>query len=128
MPTLRGWLVAATGLVLAVVGALLGTGPVEQIGFALLVLVGVAVGVVRLGNHDVEVTRDLSPERAKPRQPVTVTVDLHNKGRGAAPLMLLQDRLPAGLGGRSRFGLGGIEPGGRRSTSYEVRPARRGRY
>jgi uncharacterized protein (DUF58 family) len=128
VPTARGWLVAATGIAVTVVGALLGTGAVEQIGVALVVLVAVAVGVVRLSHHDIEVTRRVSPHRASPGRPVTVTLDLDNLGRGAAPLMLLEDRLPRGLGGRSRFALAGLEPRGRRTMSYEVRPARRGRY
>ncbi|MDQ3767819.1 MAG: DUF58 domain-containing protein [Actinomycetota bacterium] len=128
MPTTRGWLVAATGAILFVVGLVFGATSLEQVGFGLVVLVAVAVGVVRLGRHDIGVERSVTPERALPGQPVTVTLTLVNRGRGPAPLMLFEDRLPSGLGGLSRFALKGVEAGGHRTTEYEVKPARRGLY
>ncbi len=128
MPTARGWLVGVTGLIVGIIGRALGAVPVEQVGFALIALVGIAVAIVRLGRHDLEVTRRVAPERAASGAPITVTIDVLNRGRGPAPMMLLEDRLPRGLGGRSRFALSGIEPGGTRSSPYELRPARRGRY
>lgn len=128
MPTTRGWLVAASGVVLVVVGRLFGATPLEQVGFGLAVLVAIAVGVVRLGRHDIGVERSVTPERARPGQPVSVTLTLVNRGRGPAPLMLFEDRLPSGLGAVSRFALKGVEAGGHRTTSYEVKPARRGLY
>lgn len=128
MPTARGWFVVAVGAIIGVIGRAFGSTPVEQVGFALLTLVAIAVAIVRLGRHDLDVGRRIAPQRAAPGAPVTVTIDVHNRGRGPAPLMLLEDRLPRGLGGRSRFAVSGIEPGGRRSTPYELRPARRGRY
>lgn len=128
MPTARGYLVALTSLALLVAGRAFGTPGVEQLGFGLLVLVLIAVGVVRLGRHDLTVERRLSPVRVGPGRPVTVTVEATNEGRGAAPLLLLEDRLPAGLAGSARFALHGIEPGGRRSTSFVLRASRRGSY
>jgi uncharacterized protein (DUF58 family) len=41
---------------------------------------------------------------------------------------LLEDRLPAGLAGSTRFALNGVEPGGHREVSFTIRPPRRGRY
>lgn len=128
MPTPRGWLVAATGLTLVVVGLAFGARALEQLGVALIVLVLIALGVVRLGKHDVAVERAIVPERASAQQEVTVGLALHNSGGGSAPLLLLEDRLPPRLPGRSRFTLNGIEPGGRRDVGYTVRPQRRGRY
>ncbi len=128
MPTARGWLVAATGLALLVVGRVFGATALEQVGFGLIVLVAVAVGVVRLGRHDIGVERSVTPERARPGQPVAVSLTLENRGRGAAPLMLFEDRLPSGLGGLSRFALKGVEAGGHRTTEYSVKPAKRGLY
>ena len=128
MPTTRGWLVAATGFALVVVGRIFGATPLEQVGFGLVVLVAVAVAVVRMGRHDIAVERSVTPERARPGQPVAVRLELTNRGRGGAPLMLFEDRLPAGLGGLSRFALKGVEAGGHRTTAYEVKPARRGSY
>lgn len=128
MPTARGYLVAITSLTLLVVGRAFGTPGVEQLGFGLLVLVLIAVGVVRLGRHDLTVERKLNPLRVGPGQPVTITIDVVNEGRGSAPLLLLEDRLPAGLAGSARFALHGIEPTGHRSTSFVLRAGRRGSY
>lgn len=128
MPTTRGWGVAAIGAIVIIVGRTFGATPLEQVGFGLVVLVAIAVAVVRLGRHDIGVERSVTPERARPGQPVTVKLKLSNRGRGAAPLMLFEDRLPSGLGGVSRFALKGVEADGHRTTEYEVKPARRGSY
>ena len=128
MPTVRGWLVAATGLSLIATGLIFGARALEQLGAALTILVLIAVGVVRLGKHDLSVERAIVPERAGAQQEVTVGLALHNRGGGPAPLLLLEDGLPPRLPGRSRFTVNGIEPGGRRDVSYMVRPQRRGRY
>lgn len=128
MATLRGVLVAITGLTLLAAGRAFGAGPVEQLGFALLVLVPVAVAVVRLGRHDLTVERTVSPTRARLGQPIHVTVEVLNEGKGAAPLLLLEDRLPPGLAGHARFALEGIEPKGHRKASFKLKATRRGRY
>lgn len=128
MPTVRGWIVAATGIALWTCGPLFGAPPLEQIGFGLTVLAAAAVGVIRLRRHELTITRQIAPQRATAGQPVTVTIRLLNEGRGAAPLVLLTDRLPLELPGRSRFALPGLEAGGKRSSSYVVTPQRRGRY
>ena len=128
MPTSRGWLVAATGNTLFVAGLIFGARALEQLGVALIALVLIALGVVRLGRHDLAVERAIVPERARAQQEVTVNLTLNNRGGGPAPLLLLEDRLPARLPGRSRFTLNGVEPAGRREASYTVRPQRRGRY
>ena len=128
MPTARGYLVGITSLALLTVGRAFGTPGVEQLGFGLLVLVLIAVGVVRLGRHDLTVQRRLNPVRVGPGGPVTVTVEVKNEGRGSAPLLLLEDHLPAGLAGSARFALHGIEADGHRSTSFVLRAGRRGSY
>ncbi|HJR44013.1 MAG TPA: DUF58 domain-containing protein [Actinomycetota bacterium] len=128
MPTSRGWLVAATGIGLVVAGMVFGAVALQQVGVALVVLLIIATGVVRLGKHDLSIARAIVPERARSEQDVTVTLALQNKGAGAAPLLLLEDRLPSRLAGRARFTLNGIEPDGRRDVAYTVRPHRRGRY
>ena len=128
MPTARGYFVAVVSLVLMGVGRAFGTGSLEQLGFALLVLILVAVAVVRLGRHDLVVTRTLTPARAGQGRPVTVTIEIQNEGRGAAPLLLIEDRLPPGLSGNARFALHGIEPDGVRRTGFTIRAVRRGSY
>ena len=128
MPTVRGWLVAGTGLAMIVAGGVFGTRPLGQLGLALLVLVAVAVAVVRLGRHELEVTRAVSPARANPGQPVSVAVKVRNKGSSTAPLLLIEDRVPAGLSGNARFALKGVEPQGHRQAEVALTAARRGRY
>lgn len=128
MLTLRGWAVALTGIALLVVARIFGSGPVEQFGFALVVLPLIALAVVRLGKHDLDVTRRTAPERVRAGSKVKVTLEIDNRGRGAAPLLLLEDRVPSDVAGRARFALHGVEPKGRRSASYELRPPRRGHY
>ena len=128
MPTPRGWLVALLGAGIAIVGRVFGSQPVVQLGYALLILVIAALIVVRLGRHDLHASRNVSPERARPGEPVTATISIANSGRGSAPLLLAEDVLPSGVGGNSRLAVHGIERGGTRETSFELTPARRGRY
>ena len=128
MPTLRGWSVALTGVVLMFVARIFGSSPVERLGFALLVLMLIAVAVVRLGKHDLQVTRRITPERVRAGHKVKVTLEIRNRGRGPAPLLLLEDRVPMDVAGRARFALHGVEPKGHRVASYELRPPRRGHY
>jgi uncharacterized protein (DUF58 family) len=128
VPTARGWIVGALGLVLVIAGLAFGAKPVEQLGFALMVLVALALAVVRLGRHDLQIKRTVSPVRTGAGQPVTVTVDIANQGRGAAPLLLLEDRLPRSLDGHARFAVNGVESKGERRTTYVIRARRRGSY
>lgn len=111
-----------------VVGRIFGSQGVEQIGFGLICLSGFALAVVRIGRHDLHVTRRVWPERARAHQQVTITLQIENKGRGRAPLVMLEDRVPPGISGRARFILPAIESGGEREASLSIRPEQRGRY
>lgn len=128
MPTPRGWLVAALGLGLALAGRGFGSQSLIQLGYAFIVVVIAALIVVRLRKHELVVSRRVSPERAKLGEKVVSTVRIDNRGRGAAPLLLAEDRIPPGLSGKARFAVHGIEPGGHRETRYAIKPARRSRY
>jgi uncharacterized protein (DUF58 family) len=128
MPTTRGWIVGLSGVALLILGTVLGVRAVQQLGVGLAILLGAAVVVVRHSKHDVALSRTVVPDRTSSGQPVTVSLVLKNRGRGAAPLMLLEDALPPQLPGRARFALHGIEPGGSRKVSFTLRPARRGRF
>jgi uncharacterized protein (DUF58 family) len=128
MPTSRGWIVGLSGVALIILGTILGVRALQQLGVGLAILLLSAVVVVRVGKHDVGLTRTVVPERTSSGQPVSVSLTLTNRGRGAAPLMLLEDNLPPQLPGRARFALHGIEAGGSRAVSFGLRPARRGRF
>lgn len=128
MPTARGWTIAAAGLLLLVLGFIFGTTSLEQLGFALIFLVGVAVFLVRRSRHVLTVERTTTPEKVQAGREVTVHLSLRNAGRGPAPLLLLEDTLPTELSARARFAVNGIEAGGTRETSYLLKPPRRGRF
>ncbi|MEA2506075.1 MAG: hypothetical protein QOH48_693 [Actinomycetota bacterium] len=128
MPTTRGWVVGLSAFLLIILGTALGVRSLQQLGVGLLILVVAAAIVVRHGKHDIGLTRTVVPERISSGQPVTVSLLLKNNGRGPAPLMLLEDRLPPQLPGRARFALHGIEAGGSRQVSFGLRPPRRGRF
>jgi uncharacterized protein (DUF58 family) len=128
VPTFRGWIVAAIGAGISITGRIFGSEPVVQLGYALIILLIAAVIVVRLGRHELTAQRKVTPERAMPGEPVTATIRIENHGRGSAPLLLMEDQLPAGVSGKARFAVHGIEREGWRETGYNLTPARRGRY
>jgi uncharacterized protein (DUF58 family) len=121
-------LVGIAGIAVWVSGRIFGAQPLEQLGFGLLALVLIALGVLRFGSNDLEVTRVVTPERVRAGNEVRAEIRIENIGRGAAPLLLLEDRLPSELAGRARFAISGIEKRGTRDVSYGLKPARRGRY
>ncbi len=128
MPTARGWIVAALGLLIAICGNLFGAQTLIQLGYALIVLVFIAIVVVRLGNQELAVKRAVSPERARLGEKVTAKIRIENYGRRRTPLLLAEDRLPEGLSGRPRFAIQGMEREGWRETAYALTPSRRSRY
>lgn len=128
MPTTRGWLVASIGLGLVIANRAFGAEALGQIGLALIVLVIAAVTVVRSGRHDLQLSRTIQPFRIGAGKTVTVTIDITNRGRGSAPLLLLEDFVPAQLSMRARFAFTGVEARGKRQASYKLRPLLRGRY
>jgi uncharacterized repeat protein (TIGR01451 family) len=128
LPTGRGWIVAIIGFGIGITGRMFGAQTLVQLGYALIVLVLIAVLVVRLGRHEISVVRELSPQRVRPGESVRATITLRNTGKGAAPLLLLEDQVPKGMTGKARFAVHGIERQGHRDTSYELRAHRRGRF
>lgn len=128
MPTARGWGVAAMGAGTAVTGRILGSLPLEQLGAGLFLLVVVAALVVRRRTHELDVERVLRPARVPAGATVDVHLTLTNKGKGPAPLLLVEDRVPRPLVAPARFVVPGIEPEGARRASYVVSVDRRGLY
>ncbi len=128
MPTARGWLISVIGLALCVASRAFGTEALGQVGLALMVLVASALVVVRLGRHELVITRSIVPEQVVAEKQVTATLRVNNQGSGSAPLVLIEDRLPGVLRTRARFAFTGIQPRGAREAVYKVRPPRRGRY
>lgn len=128
MPSLRGWATVAVGIGLWGSGRAFGAGGLEQIGFSLVALVGLAIILVSARRSDLTINRTINPPRAWAGQPVEVHLRIENEGRGSAPLLMLDDHLPLEVSGQARFALNGVEPGGMREVRYEVRAPCRGRY
>jgi len=128
LPTGRGWIVAGLGVAVFSIGLSFGSTIVQQLGFAVIGLVGLAIAVVRFGGHDLRIARQITPARARVDQPVELAITIRNVGSRPAPLILIEDRLPPGIRGPARFAVHGIEASGRRETTLALNPAKRGRY
>lgn len=107
---------------------MLGAPPLEQLGFGLVVLVVASVAVLRLGRHDIRVTRAITPAKVTAGHDLYVGLRIDNMGEGPTPLVLVEDGRAAELGNRPRFVLDGLRPGDRRQVRYVLRPRRRGRW
>ncbi|ROS77202.1 DUF58 domain-containing protein [Cellulomonas sp. PhB143] len=137
-PTARGWVLAAAGAALVVVGLVLSLSDVLALGAAALVLVagaGVRLATRRLdrGRHALTVRRTLAPAPVVRGRTTTATLVLGGTGRS-----------PAGDAGLARLQVSeqasrevcGDEPlrarvarsEGRMTVRYAVRPQARGRW
>lgn len=126
--TTRGRSLLACGVVLATAGLALGQRDLLRGGVFLVALPLVAVAVVARTRYRLACTRRVDPPRVPAGSPATVRLHLDNVSRLPSGVLLMEDALPAALGGRPRFVLDRIEPGGARDVSYPVRSDLRGRY
>jgi uncharacterized protein (DUF58 family) len=126
--TRRGWSFVAAG------GAAIGCGlgipepDLLRIGALLVVLPAVSALVTLTFRHRVSCSWTLDPARVPAGQPATVTVRVRNVSRRRTGVLLAEDLIPAPLASRPRFLLDGIEPGGHRELSHQIRPDSRGRF
>jgi len=123
------------GRALVVVGALLGAAGLWQgqesllrVSVLVLALPLVALAVAALTGARTAVRRTTSPRRAVVGQTCRVRLDLRNPGRLGTPVLLAQDRLPAGWPRAPRFAVDPLPPGGRAAVAYTATPPRRGRH
>ena len=72
--------------------------------------------------------RRLDPPRVPAGQPAVVTARLENDSRVRTAVLLAEDVTPHTLGGRQRFVLDEIEPGGIRELSYQIHSDTRGKF
>jgi uncharacterized protein (DUF58 family) len=124
----RGIAVIVAGVSLWLAARVIGSQDLHIVAVGLVVLSLLASGVVRFFRHNMEVGRRLSSSRAFPGTRVRVELEVRNTGRSRSGVLLLEDRLPSGLGRGARAVLGGIPPRGRQTVSYSVRARSRGRY
>jgi uncharacterized protein (DUF58 family) len=124
----RGIAVLAAGVSLWIAARLIGSQDLHIVAVGLVVLGALAAGAVRFLRQTLDTGRRLSLSRAFPGSRVRIELEVRNAGRSRTGVLLLEDRLPPGLGRAARAVLGGIPPRGKQTVSYSVRCRSRGRY
>jgi uncharacterized protein (DUF58 family) len=124
----RGIAVLAAGASLWIAARIMGSQDLHILAVGLVVLGALAASAVRFLRQTLEAGRRLSLARAFPGTRVRVELDVRNAGRSRTGVLLLEDRLPPGLGRAARAVLGGIPPRGNQTVSYSVLCRSRGRY
>lgn len=126
--TVRGTSFLAAGAVAVVAGMFLGSAPMMSVGALLLCLPVFSVLTARRARYQLRCERQIVPPRVAPGQSATVTLRLQNVSRIASGLLLAEDSVPYSLGARPRYVLNGIERGGTREISYQLRSDLRGKF
>ncbi len=124
----RSLLVLACGLALWLAARLVGSPALHVVAAGLVALPFAAALFAQWGHHRLEVVRRLSDARVPPGQRVTVELEVVNRSAVSTSFLLLEDRLPASLGGPARLVLTGVPGRGTQRVSYTVVPRARGRY
>jgi uncharacterized protein (DUF58 family) len=124
----RGIAVLAAGVSLWIAARLIGSQDLHIVAVGLVALGALAAGAVRFLRQSLEAGRRLSLGRAFPGSRIRIELEVRNAGRSRTGVLLLEDRLPPGLGRAARAVLGGIPPRGKQTVSYSVRCRSRGRY
>jgi uncharacterized protein (DUF58 family) len=126
--TTRGRCLLAAGIALAACAVLLGQRDLLRAAVFLMFLPLAAVFIVARTRYRLACSRLLDPPRVEAGRPATVRLRIDNVSKIPSGVLLMEDALPYVLGGRPRFVLDRVEPGGVREVSYPVRADVRGRY
>jgi uncharacterized protein (DUF58 family) len=126
--TVRGASFLAAGLVGVLAGLILGSSAMISVGLLLLSLPVFSALAARRARYQLRCERQIVPQRVAPGQPARISVRLENVSRVSTGLLLAEDAIPYSLGARPRYVLSGIERGGSRDLSYQLRSDLRGKY
>jgi len=126
--TVRGASFLAAGLVGVLAGVILGSSAMISVGLLLLSLPVFSALAARRARYQLRCERQIVPQRVAPGQPARISVRLENVSRVSTGLLLAEDAIPYSLGARPRYVLSGIERGGSRDLSYQLRSDLRGKY
>ncbi len=126
--TVRGVSFLAAGIVGVLAGLTLGSEAMISVGVMLIGLPVFSALTARRARYQLRCDRRIVPPRVAPGQPTRVTVRLENVSRLATGLLLAEDSIPYSLGARPRYVLNGIERGGSREVSYQLRSDLRGKF
>lgn len=123
------------GLVAAAIAAWLGgliTGSetLHAVAGTLIALPAVAAVAMRQRRRALrlEVRRATGTSRVAPGQSVDIEIEVHNRGGGALPLLVVTDQLPDALGGPRRVVVDGIPGRARARATYRIEAGARGRF
>lgn len=128
LPTLRGVVVLAAGVVVMVAGSLLGESDLVPLGLALCFLPVLAILGVTFLRPRVHHERALEPPQVTVGDPTEVTLRLRNRNPLAAAAITCTDEVPDALGSNARFTV--LRAFGRwnQSVRYRLDTGRRGRH
>lgn len=125
--TARGRAFLAAGATAALCGFVLGEADLVAIG-ALLFLVPLASALwVSRSRHELEITRTLSTPQVEVGQPVTVHLDVANRGR-RTERVLVEDQVPYAVGSRPRASIDPLATGAGVGFDYTLRSDVRGSF
>jgi len=128
MPTRRGWMTFAAGLVMWLVARIIGSVDLHMLAAAVTALPWLATALVRFSPSPLEVHRHLSAFRVNPGSRVEVNLTVENLGRLTTSFLLLEDAVPNGLGVTARLVVAGIPPRCLQTVRYKLICRQRGRY
>ncbi len=126
--TVRGASFLAAGVVGVVTGLALGSDAMISVGVMLVCLPLFSVLVARRTRYQLRCRRQIIPQRVGPGQPARASLLLENVSRISTGLLLAEETIPYSLGARPRYVLNGIERGGSREVSYQLRSDLRGKF
>lgn len=128
MPSSRGVLVFAAGLLVWLAARVAGSPSLHMIAVGLACLPFAATAFARWSRHRISIRRRISDTRVRPGRRVTVELEVENHAPASTAFLLVEDRLPTALGRRARLVLAGLPARGKQRVSYTLVPQARGRY
>jgi uncharacterized protein (DUF58 family) len=126
--TVRGASFLAAGVVGVLAGLILGSAAMDSVGAMLICLPLFSAMTARRARYQLRCDRHIIPPRVAPGNPARVTVRMENVSRLSTGLLLAEETIPYSLGARPRYVLNGIERGGSREVSYQLRSDLRGKF
>lgn len=126
--TVRGASFLTAGIVGLIAALILGSDAMVSVAALLICLPLFSALTARRARYQLRCARTIIPSRVSPGQPATVTVRLENVSRISTGLLLAEETIPYSLGARPRYVINGIERGGSREVSYQLRSDARGKF
>jgi uncharacterized protein (DUF58 family) len=128
VPTLRGWVVGAAGVVLLVAAGWAGRVDLLFGGLLLTIAPLAAMAAVALDRPWLSVARTYSPDTVEVGEEVQVRLDVRNQSGRATASMSWVDTVPAGFARLAFRALPSLASGQSVTLRYSERAARRGAY